>query len=60
MPTLKFLNDYSGLTQVSLIFGSFPSGIQNPADLEKNINMIPGVVDNGKKDMEHVVSWYIC
>ncbi|KAB5511168.1 hypothetical protein DKX38_030176 [Salix brachista] len=26
---------------------SFPSGIQNPADLEKNINMIPGVVDNG-------------
>ncbi|KAG6771185.1 hypothetical protein POTOM_022532 [Populus tomentosa] len=26
---------------------SFPSGIQNPAELEKNINMIPGVVDNG-------------
>ncbi|KAJ7976601.1 Ribose-5-phosphate isomerase a [Quillaja saponaria] len=25
----------------------FPNGIQNPAELEKNINMIPGVVDNG-------------
>lgn len=55
MQTVKFLNDYSGLTLVSLIFFSFPSGIQNPADLEKNINMIPGVVDNGKKEC-----WYIC
>ncbi|XP_050245257.1 uncharacterized protein LOC126693353 isoform X2 [Quercus robur] len=26
---------------------SFPNGIQNPAELEKNINVIPGVVDNG-------------
>lgn len=26
---------------------SFPKGIQNPADLEKCINMIPGVVENG-------------
>uniref|UniRef100_A0A2P2KE76 ribose-5-phosphate isomerase n=1 Tax=Rhizophora mucronata TaxID=61149 RepID=A0A2P2KE76_RHIMU len=26
---------------------SFPSAIQNPAELEKNINMVPGVVDNG-------------
>ncbi|XP_048333277.1 uncharacterized protein LOC107422427 isoform X2 [Ziziphus jujuba] len=25
----------------------FPNGIQNPAELEKNINVIPGVVDNG-------------
>ncbi|XP_031280603.1 uncharacterized protein LOC116139067 [Pistacia vera] len=28
---------------------SFPNGIQNPFELEKNLNMIPGVVDNGKK-----------
>ncbi|XP_043693447.1 ribose-5-phosphate isomerase A-like [Telopea speciosissima] len=26
---------------------SFPNGIQNPAELEKSINMIPGVIDNG-------------
>eukprot|EP00262_Sarcandra_glabra_P009484 TRINITY_DN23894_c0_g1_i1.p1 TRINITY_DN23894_c0_g1~~TRINITY_DN23894_c0_g1_i1.p1 ORF type:complete len:304 (+),score=62.07 TRINITY_DN23894_c0_g1_i1:202-1113(+) len=26
---------------------SFPNGIQNPAELEKSINMIPGVVENG-------------
>ncbi|XP_010271781.1 PREDICTED: uncharacterized protein LOC104607784 isoform X1 [Nelumbo nucifera] len=26
---------------------SFPNGIQNPSELEKNINMIPGVVENG-------------
>ncbi|KAL5720162.1 hypothetical protein ACHQM5_012855 [Ranunculus cassubicifolius] len=26
---------------------SFPNGIQNPADLEKSINMIPGVIENG-------------
>ncbi|XP_077226496.1 uncharacterized protein LOC143887461 [Tasmannia lanceolata] len=26
---------------------SFPSGIQNPAELEKSINMIPGVIENG-------------
>ncbi|GMN57728.1 hypothetical protein TIFTF001_026836 [Ficus carica] len=26
---------------------SFPNGVQNPAELEKNINLIPGVVDNG-------------
>ncbi|KAK9082073.1 hypothetical protein Syun_031472 [Stephania yunnanensis] len=26
---------------------SFPNGIENPADLEKSINLIPGVVDNG-------------
>ncbi|KAL4203360.1 hypothetical protein AMTRI_Chr01g103600 [Amborella trichopoda] len=26
---------------------SFPGGIQNPAELEKSINMIPGVVENG-------------
>ncbi|KAJ0099056.1 hypothetical protein Patl1_21163 [Pistacia atlantica] len=26
---------------------SFPNGIQNPFELEKNLNMIPGVVDNG-------------
>ncbi|KAK9124834.1 hypothetical protein Scep_013680 [Stephania cephalantha] len=26
---------------------SFPNGIENPADLEKSINSIPGVVDNG-------------
>ncbi|KAJ0099063.1 hypothetical protein Patl1_21168 [Pistacia atlantica] len=25
----------------------FPNGIQNPFELEKNLNMIPGVVDNG-------------
>ncbi|XP_068659549.1 uncharacterized protein [Aristolochia californica] len=26
---------------------SFPDGIENPAELEKNINLIPGVVENG-------------
>ncbi|XP_050242374.1 uncharacterized protein LOC126691368 [Quercus robur] len=30
---------------------SFLNGIQNPAELEKNINVIPGVVDNGKKQL---------
>lgn len=35
-----------------MLFTSFPSGIQSPAELEKNINMIPGVVDNGKKNVD--------
>ncbi|KAK9154399.1 hypothetical protein Sjap_001879 [Stephania japonica] len=26
---------------------SFPNGIENPAELEKSINLIPGVVENG-------------
>ncbi|XP_042497038.1 ribose-5-phosphate isomerase A-like [Macadamia integrifolia] len=26
---------------------SFPNGIQNPAELEKSINIIPGVIENG-------------
>jgi hypothetical protein len=32
----------------SLTLCRFPEGIKNPAELENKINMIPGVIENGR------------
>lgn len=48
-------------------FTSFPNGIQNPAELEKNIKLLPGVVENGKNlhfvsciSFEHIYLLHVC
>lgn len=41
------------LTHLPMFFARFPNGIQNPAELEKNIKLIPGVVENGKEELSH-------
>ncbi|KAJ6747595.1 RIBOSE-5-PHOSPHATE ISOMERASE [Salix koriyanagi] len=50
-PEIRFTSNDNGPLFTDLgnmvVDVSFPNGIQNPAELEKNIKLLPGVVENG-------------
>ncbi|KAL3585235.1 hypothetical protein D5086_012102 [Populus alba] len=51
VPEIRFTSNENGPLFTDLgnmvVDVSFPNGIQNPAELEKNIKLLPGVVENG-------------
>ncbi|KAJ6741690.1 RIBOSE-5-PHOSPHATE ISOMERASE [Salix viminalis] len=55
VPEIRFTSNDNGPLFTDLgnmvVDVSFPNGIQNPAELEKNIKLLPGVVENGKNTL---------